>query len=94
MITALIVTGIGAFSSYYTTLKPINELSENMEGDLSSDTTIGQINIDSLLYDISGIEDAMYQKALIQIIGFLIVVFCLTILASYLMLENLRKKRK
>ena len=59
----------------------------------TSGTTIDSVNLDSMLYDISGLKEAMYQKALFQISAYLIVIFCITIVISYFLVDRLKKHK-
>ena len=93
LIIAIIVTGIGGVISYYTTLKPINEMSDKMVVESTADTKIDSMNLDSMLYDISGLKEAMYQKALVRIGGYLIVIFCIITVLSYFVIERLKKHK-
>ncbi len=85
LIIAAIVTGIWAASAYYNILKPMNEVSEEMESSGASGSTPDFVD---------DIDEQMYQDLLSQIIAFLIVVFCITTVLSYIVIERLRKRKK
>ena len=84
MIIALIVTGIWAVLSYYTIFKPMNEVDDEIESKDTSGST------PSLVDDV---EEMFFQNIFIQIIGFLIVVFCITTILSYIVIERFRKRK-
>jgi len=81
LIIAVIVIGILATLIYYTILQPINELHEEME----SKSVMPEFVHDS--------DEQMYQDVLSQMIGFLIVVFCITTVLSYIVVERIRKHK-
>ena len=81
MIVALIVTGIVGGLLYYTNLKPFYEETES-EG-----------NGDSY-FDVDEVEEGYYLTALIGIVIFLIVVFGVTTLLAYIVIERLPKRKK
>jgi len=81
LIIAVIVTGILAIASYYGILKPLTA-DENMSKLAVTSQTRG------------GSEDSFYQYTLFSIIGFLTVVFCVTTVLSYIVIERLRKRKK
>ena len=78
LIIAVIVTGILATLSYYTILKPLGE-------NVTPRSTLSPL-VDS--------EEQFYQNALAQIIVFLIAVFCMSTVLSYIVIERLNKRKK
>ena len=84
MIIAVIITGIWATASYYTILKPMTDISEDMDDNTASGSTPNLVD---------DVEEQLYQDVLVQIIGFLIVVFCITTVLSYIVIERLRKRK-
>ena len=84
LIIALIVTGIWVVSIYYNILKPMNEINEEMESTGASGSPPDFVD---------DIEEQMYQDVFSQIIAFLIVVFCITTVLSYFVIERLRKRK-
>ena len=85
LIIAVIVTGILGFVCYYTILKPMTDISE----DINENTATG-----STPEFVDDVEEQYYQNALVQLIGFLIVVFCITTVLSYIVIERLNKHKK
>jgi hypothetical protein len=82
LIIAAVITGIWASVIYYTVLKPMTDLSEEAP------------SISGIPPEIEQIEYQFYQGVLARIIGFLIVVFCITTILSYIIIERLRKRNK
>jgi len=83
LIIAVIVTGVWVVSIYCNILIPTKEVYEEME---STGFTGSSPNLpDSLIEPYSGF--------FIQITVFLIVVFCITTVLSYIVIERLRKKK-
>ena len=81
LIIAVIVTGILATLIYYTILQPINELHEEMESKSAMSGFVHDSN------------EQTYQDTLSRMIGFLIVVFCITTVFSYIVIERERLKK-
>ena len=83
MIIALIVTVVWAVGSYYNVIKPNNEINKDMESKGAVGTTPELID---------DIENRYNQYILVSIIVFLIVVFCITTVLSYIVIDKLIKR--
>jgi riboflavin transporter FmnP len=81
LIIAVIITGICATFVYYTVLKPLKE------GNMGID---GEENMPVILYSVP--EEA-YQPYIYGAIVFLIVIFCITTVLFYIVIERLRKRK-
>ena len=75
---------LGSCILLYNFFKPMNEVNEEMESKGASGST------PSLVDDV---EEEFFQNILVQIIGFLTVVFCITTVLSYIVIERLRKRK-
>lgn len=81
LIIAAVVTGLWVVSIYYNILIPFNETIESMESIGATGETL------NLADDLT----EPYSGFFVQTTVFLIVVFCITTLVSYIIIERLRK---